>query len=191
MSEWKVYLKDNNPGALEKALNCFNIFIDKIHRSILTAEDVNPIISMLVEKCMTHMKPVLKKLAGEAILMVFCAFETFEESQDTLLALAGHKVPKNAAAGTLTLGLLFENFGVKKLKYQDYAATIVKNSTSTNPAIKTAAYECYKGCYKWMGDALIPLIEDKLKKQQMDDLKKLFEEVKAKGDKSKRVFKSE
>ena len=71
ISEWKVYLKDNNPGALEKALNCFNIFMDKIHKSLMTAEDVNPIINMLVEKCMTHMKPVLKKLAGEAILILF------------------------------------------------------------------------------------------------------------------------
>jgi len=60
---------------------------------------------------------------------------------------------------------LFENFGVKKLKFQDFAATVVKNATSTNPAIKTAAYEFYKACYKWMGDALVPLIEDKLKKQ--------------------------
>jgi len=56
---------------------------------------------------------------------------------------------------------------VKKLKYQDYAATVNKNATSTNPAIKTAAYEFYKACYKWMGDALLPLIEDKLKKQQI------------------------
>ena len=45
--------------------------MDKIHKSIMTAEDVNPIITMLVEKCMTHMKPVLKKLAGEAILILF------------------------------------------------------------------------------------------------------------------------
>ena len=53
---------------------------------------------------------------------------------------------------------------MKKLKFQDYAAVIAKNATSTNPAIKTAAYEFYKACYKWMGDAIITLIEDKLKK---------------------------
>ena len=60
----------------------------------MTPEDVNPIISMLVEKCLTHMKPVIKKLAGESLISLFVAFESFEESQDTLIALAGHKVPK-------------------------------------------------------------------------------------------------
>tara|TARA_B110000285_G_C14776755_1_gene446594 strand:+ start:249 stop:689 length:441 start_codon:yes stop_codon:yes gene_type:complete len=80
IGQWKVYLKDNNPGALEKALNCFNEFIAKINKALLTAEDVNPILSMLIEKCLTHMKPVLKKLAGESILLLFEAFETFEES---------------------------------------------------------------------------------------------------------------
>jgi hypothetical protein len=33
--EWKVYLKDSNPGALEKALCCLEVFLDKIHPSIL------------------------------------------------------------------------------------------------------------------------------------------------------------
>lgn len=94
LDKWKVYLKDNNPGALEKALNCFNLFIDKIHKSLLTAEEINPILSMLIEKCLTHMKPVLKKLAGESILLIFEAYESFADSQDTLIAMAGHKVPK-------------------------------------------------------------------------------------------------
>ena len=106
ISEWKVYLKDNNPGALEKALNCFNIFIDKIHKSIMTPEDVNPILSMLVEKCLTHMKPVIKKLAGESVIALFVAFESFEESQDALIALAGHKVPKVSFLSIVFLILL-------------------------------------------------------------------------------------
>jgi hypothetical protein len=33
--QWKIYLKDSNPGALEKALTCLNAFIDKCHKSIL------------------------------------------------------------------------------------------------------------------------------------------------------------
>ena len=107
IGQWKVYLKDNNPGALEKALNCFNIFIDKISKSVLTAEDVNPILTMLVEKCLTHMKPVLKKLAGESILLLFEAFETFEESLDTFIALAGHKVPKVSSLNFISYFTLY------------------------------------------------------------------------------------
>jgi len=35
IGSWKEYLKDSNPGALEKALNCLECFLDKIHKSIL------------------------------------------------------------------------------------------------------------------------------------------------------------
>ena len=33
--EWPVYLKDSNPGALEKALVTLNAFLDKVHASII------------------------------------------------------------------------------------------------------------------------------------------------------------
>ena len=33
--KWKVYLKDNNPGALEKALDALIAWLDKIHKDLL------------------------------------------------------------------------------------------------------------------------------------------------------------
>lgn len=44
---------------------------------------------------------------------------------------------------------------------------MLKNAMNTNPACKAAAYEYYKAVYKWIGDAILPQIEDKLKKQQI------------------------
>ena len=44
---------------------------------------------------------------------------------------------------------------------------MLKNAMNTNPACKNAAYEYYKAVYKWIGDAILPQIEDKLKKQQI------------------------
>jgi hypothetical protein len=41
---------------------------------------------------------------------------------------------------------------------------MLKNAQNTNPACKNAAYDYYKGVYKWIGDAILPQIEDKLKK---------------------------
>ena len=68
---------------------------------------------------------------------------------------------------------------------------MLKNAAHTNPDCKKASYEYYKAVYKWIGDALLPQIEDKLKKAQIDDLKKLFEAVKAEGSKEKRLTRKE
>ena len=59
-------------------------------------------------------------------------------------------------AGTNTLALLVENWGLKKFKFPDYAPLVLKNAQNTNPAAKNAAYEFYKAAYKWMGQALHP-----------------------------------
>ena len=59
VDQWKVYLKDSNPGALEKALVCLEAFLDKIRKQVLM-ESQNEILSMLIEKCLGHVKPVIK-----------------------------------------------------------------------------------------------------------------------------------
>lgn len=95
---------------------------------------------------------------------MFEVSENFTDCVETLNKLATNKVPKNAASGTLAIALLFETFGIKKMKVGDYTETMLKNAQHTNPAIKNAAYEFYKAVYKWIGDAIVPQIEDKLKK---------------------------
>ena len=50
------------------------------------------------------------------------------------------------------------------MKVGEYAESMLKNAQHTNPAVKNAAYEFYKAVYKWIGDAIKPQIEDKLKK---------------------------
>ena len=67
---------------------------------------------------------------------------------------------------------------------------MLKNAQNTNLGCKNAAYDFYKAVYKWIGDAILPTIEDKLKPTQISDLKKLFEAVKAEGKKDLRVVRS-
>ena len=59
---------------------------------------------------------------------------------------------------------LVQNYGVKKIKIAEYAEQMLKNAAHTNPDCKKASYEYYKAVYKWIGDALLPQIEEKLKK---------------------------
>lgn len=88
-----MYLKDSNPGALEKALVCLEAFLDKIRKSVLN-ESQNEIITMLVEKCLGHVKPVIKNKAQECLLIMFEVSENFQDCIETLNKLATHKVPK-------------------------------------------------------------------------------------------------
>jgi hypothetical protein len=57
---WKVYLKDNNPGALEKILTCLEAFLDKADKNIIPTDSKNGILGMLIEKGLGHMKPIIK-----------------------------------------------------------------------------------------------------------------------------------
>jgi hypothetical protein len=80
---WGKYLTDNNPGALEKALNCMLVFLDRIHKDLLS-ENQNSMITTIVEKCITHMKPVVKEKSTECLLLIFEVSENFENSAETL-----------------------------------------------------------------------------------------------------------
>ena len=115
-----MYLKDSNPGALEKALTTLESFLDKIHPSILVPCQ-NEIINILVEKCLGHAKPMIKKRAEECLLLIFEVGENFDESIETLQGLIKHKNIKVLATGTIAVGILVSNFGVKKIKIAEYA----------------------------------------------------------------------
>jgi len=145
---------------------------------------------MLAEKCLGHAKKPIVEKAKECLLLIFEVSEAFDESVDTFSALLAHKNVKVLTNGIIGLALLVEQYGVKKVKIQQYAEQMLKNAQNTNPGCKTASYEYYKGVYKWIGEALLPQLET-LKKAQLDDLKKLFEEVKAKGNKDKRLTRSD
>jgi hypothetical protein len=48
-------------------------------------------LTLLVEKCLGHAKPVIKEKATECMLLLFEVSENFEASVETLLALTKHK----------------------------------------------------------------------------------------------------
>mgnify|MGYP001084769841 CR=1 FL=1 len=77
LDKWNLYLKDSNPGALEKALNALTIWLDKINPGLLV-ENQNAIIPTLVEKCIGHAKPVVKEKAIECFLLIFEVSENFD-----------------------------------------------------------------------------------------------------------------
>ena len=56
--------------------------------------------------------------------------------------------------GTQAIAILVENFGVKKIKISLFADIMLKNAQNTSPDVKKAAYDYYKGVYKWIEDVI-------------------------------------
>ena len=56
---WKKYLADGNPGALEKCLDSFSLYMDRAHPKVI-AETKNEAIKVLIEKSMGQAKPTIK-----------------------------------------------------------------------------------------------------------------------------------
>jgi len=55
---------------------------------------------------------------------------------------------------------------VQKVSPKPFLKQVEDMANSSNPAVRGEALNFYKECYKWLGDALKPLITG-LKKQQL------------------------
>ena len=90
VDKFKIYFKDSNPGALEKSLDCFEAFLKKVDPKII-GEEFNPILAMMIEKCIGHAKPAVKSKSKECLLLMYEVVENFTDSIETLLGLCKHK----------------------------------------------------------------------------------------------------
>lgn len=71
------YLADNNPGALEKAVNCYIEYVKKAPDSVV--RDIQEkSIDNLIAKSISHMKPTLQEKGKEAICCIIESTEDFE-----------------------------------------------------------------------------------------------------------------
>ena len=128
VDQFKVYLKDTNPGALEKCLDCLVNFLNKIQAKVLL-DAQNRIIQIIIEKMLlTHAKPGIKAKSLESLLLLFEVTQNFDDSEDTLQTLLKHKNVKVLSNAVLALAQLVENYGVKKIKIANYAEVMLKNA---------------------------------------------------------------
>ena len=63
---FKKYLADSNPGALEKAVDCYIEFVKKASKSIIS-DMQGTTIELLISKSISHLKPSLQEKGMEAI----------------------------------------------------------------------------------------------------------------------------
>ena len=71
------YLADVNPGALEKAVDWFIMFVNKASKGIISDIQFGA-IDLLITKSISHMKPTLQSKGLEAIWCIIESTEDFE-----------------------------------------------------------------------------------------------------------------
>lgn len=74
--KWVKYLAEPNPGAMEKVLECFHIFIDKGDATVL-ASCQSSVYAPMMDKCLGAAKPTLKAKSMECLLLFFEVGENF------------------------------------------------------------------------------------------------------------------
>ena len=85
-AKWPTYLVEPNPGAMEKVLECFHVYIDKCDMHFLSSIQ-NSIYAQMIDKCLGAAKPSLKTKSMECMMLLFEVSENFgEETMDALQA---------------------------------------------------------------------------------------------------------
>lgn len=90
---WKKYLADSNPGALEKCLDALNAFIDGCEPKMLASFQAD-LIRALTEKCLCHVKQSIKTKSLECFALLFEVSEAFDEALEVMTELLATKNQK-------------------------------------------------------------------------------------------------
>ena len=165
-------LGDANPGAQEKAIDAFKVYLEKRNGSGIDGKSV---IKNLIDKALAPGKPNIKKITLEVICLMFEHMEKKEIIEGVVDSI-NHKNQKVSCAGVQALVELLTNYGPRKLEFlKPFFPAVEKLAASTVSSQRTEAMNFYKEAYKYMGDALKPFIVN-LKKAQLDELEKFFSE---------------
>ena len=170
--EFIKFIAESNPAAQEKAICAAKAYLAKVSAPSI---DTKNFVKVLIDKALGPAKPNTKKVSNEVLCLLFekCDKTTlFEGITDSI----GHKNQKTACAGVQAVVELIVNYGPRKLDYlKPFFGPIEKLAGSTVAPLRNEAMNFYKESLKWMGEAA-KTFYSKLKKQQIEELDKFYEE---------------
>ena len=172
--QFEKYLADPHPGAQEKALDVFFIFLNKGVEFPFT--HLNDLVVILVEKCITGKNSV--KYKGIDAIIELSKNHSCPSIISTIVDLIeSSKSPKIIVAALETLEKLLKQHGKDQFPIKEVLIAVEKQCvSSTNPAVRTAAMNIYQEAYCWLKDEILPFVEN-LKTSQQEELKKQFGKV--------------
>lgn len=169
------YLGDAHPGAQEQVMDAFAAVLGKRPEMLIAmAPDC---VRALVEKGLTSAKTTNKAAAGNVLLLLFESFSSgFEVFAEALISTLENKNVKVQAAGVFAVTLVLKDFGPVNFQLKMFLTPMERLAASTNPAVRTEVMNFFKEAYRWIREAIKPTI-DRLKKAQIEELMKSFEEI--------------
>lgn len=177
IKEIAKFLNDSNPNALDKALICLKMALSVGGNGGLEGVS-EEVCKVIFEKCMTSTKPLTKKLAGEILFLLFEKLENAKVFNTHLIGLLSNKNPKVATLSLTFQVELIQNYGPRPFEYMKLNLSEAEKlaANSTIAAIKNESINLFKEGYRWMGAEMVRMYISKLKKSQIEELEKFFEE---------------
>ena len=171
-SQFIKYLADPHPGVQEKAINAFSNLIKSYPSTVISY--IEQITNVMLEKCVTAMKPAVKTRALETLLELAKTNECKERLVKAIIDnLITCKAPKTLVGDLQTLTQLLKNLGRKAFDMNEVMKAVEENASSNNGAVRNEALEVYKAGYLVYGEEIMQFIK-KLKPAQQEELIKAF-----------------
>ena len=171
--EFIKFISETNPAAQEKALCALKAYLSKVSTP---AMDSRGSVKVLIDKVIGPGKPNVKKVSTEVLYLFFEKLDKhalFDGINESIAA----KNQKTACAGVQAVMELLAHYGPRKLEFlKPFLGSVEKLAGSTVAPLRNEAMNFYKEALRWMREAAKPFYS-KLKKQQIEELDKFFEEM--------------
>ena len=173
-----LILTDQHQGNLEEAVNILNCFLEKnISIPKENQPELNMIIKLLIEKCYSSSKQVLKDKAKDMIISFAEYLTNTETLVDNLITIMQSRNQKMSQGGVSITTILLSLFGDKVFNYKKLSSSMTNLSDKCSPLIKQNIVEFFIELYKWIKKSLYPLIDKKVKDSIRKDIEKGIEQI--------------
>ncbi|KAI9788351.1 MAG: Microtubule-associated protein, microtubule dynamics during spindle orientation [Peltula sp. TS41687] len=173
---WKGAVADSNVAAQQEGIAALCAFL-KFAGTPACTRTRNQAIPPLVEKGLTSTRAATKASATEALLL-YIELDTPGPVIDELIPFLSHKQPKTIAATLNALTTIYHAYGCKTADPKPVLKALPKVFGHADKNVRAEAQNLAVELYRWLKEALKPVLWNDLKPVQQQDLEALFEKVK-------------
>ncbi|KFA64995.1 hypothetical protein S40285_06885 [Stachybotrys chlorohalonatus IBT 40285] len=174
---WKSAVTDANVVAQQEALTALCAFLKFCGReACLRTRSLT--ITPMVEKSLSSTRAGTKQAAIEALLL-YIELDVAAPVIEEMLPGLSNKVPKNVAATLNALTQIFHNYGCKVVDPKPVLKTLPKMFGAADKNVRAEATNLAVELYRWLREALKPMLWGDLKPTQQNDLEAQFEKIKS------------
>lgn len=192
---------NNDPDLLVKAVRDANVVAQEAGIGLLLAylefsgahnavRTRSSAVAAIVEKCLGSTRAGTKTKAIDVCLM-YVELDTGEPVIEDLIPGLSNKLPKIVAATTMAMKKIYEAFGAKTVKAKPAVQVLPKLFTHADKNVRAEATELAIILYRWLGDAVKPMLLADLKPVQVKELETAFDSITIGEVKQERFLRSQ